>query len=95
MTEPVRIDLSNLNAVERDGFILLLETERVLAVVRGDSCTVPAEDADKVAELLDTGRRHPTPDLRQRAITKIGEIDQKIADLTAIRVALRAPEECR
>ena len=41
---------------------------------------------DEVAELLDTGRRrHPTPDLRQRAIDKIAEIDAKIADLTAIR----------
>ena len=44
---------------------------------------------DEVAELLDTGRRrHPTPDLRQRAIDKITEIDAKIADLTAIRSTL-------
>ncbi|MBU2665494.1 MerR family transcriptional regulator [Actinoplanes bogorensis] len=44
---------------------------------------------DEVAELLDTGRRrHPTADLRQRAIAKITEIDAKIADLTAIRAAL-------
>ena len=44
---------------------------------------------DEVAELLDTGRRrHPTPDLRQRAIAKVDEIDQKIADLAAIRAAL-------
>ena len=44
---------------------------------------------DEVAELLDTGRRrHPTPDLRQRAIDKIAEVDAKIADLTAIRTAL-------
>ena len=44
---------------------------------------------DEVAELLDTGRRrHPTPDLRQRAIDKIAEIDAKIADLTAIRGSL-------
>ena len=44
---------------------------------------------DEVADLLDTGRRmHPAPDLRQRAIDKIAEIDQRIADLTAIRGAL-------
>jgi DNA-binding transcriptional MerR regulator len=44
---------------------------------------------DEVAELLDTGRRrHPAPDLRQRAVDKIAEIDQRIADLTAIRGAL-------
>ncbi|MGI5246770.1 MerR family transcriptional regulator [Dactylosporangium sp. CA-139066] len=44
---------------------------------------------DEVAELLDTGRRrHPTPDLRQRAIDKIAEIDARIADLAAIRTAL-------
>jgi DNA-binding transcriptional MerR regulator len=44
---------------------------------------------DEVADLLDAGRhRHPSPDLRQRAIDKIAEIDAKIADLTAIRGAL-------
>jgi DNA-binding transcriptional MerR regulator len=44
---------------------------------------------DEVADLLNTGRRrHPAPDLRQRAIEKITEIDQRIADLTAIRGAL-------
>ena len=44
---------------------------------------------DEVAELLDAGRRrHPTADLRQRAIRKIAEMDQKIADLTAIRTTL-------
>ncbi|GAA2383530.1 MerR family transcriptional regulator [Dactylosporangium salmoneum] len=44
---------------------------------------------DEVAELLDTGRRrHPTPDLRERALAKIAEVDAKIADLTAIRGAL-------
>ena len=44
---------------------------------------------DEVAELLDAGRRrHPAPDLRQRAIDKIGEIDARIADLTVIRAAL-------
>jgi DNA-binding transcriptional MerR regulator len=51
---------------------------------------------DEVAELLDTGRRrHPTPDLRQRAIDKIGEIDAKIADLTAIRGALTEVVDAR
>jgi DNA-binding transcriptional MerR regulator len=44
---------------------------------------------DEVAELLDTGRRrHPPPDLQQRAQAKIAEIDQRIADLTAIRERL-------
>ena len=44
---------------------------------------------DEVSELIDTGRlRHPTPDLRRRAIGKIAEIDRKIADLAAIRATL-------
>ena len=44
---------------------------------------------DEVADLLDAGRRrHPSADLRQRAIDKIAEVDRKIADLTAIRGAL-------
>ncbi|MER7274068.1 MerR family transcriptional regulator [Dactylosporangium sp. NPDC000244] len=50
---------------------------------------------DEVAELLDTGRRHPTPDLRQRAIDKIAEVDAKIADLTAIRTALTEVVDAR
>ena len=51
---------------------------------------------DEVAELLDTGRRrHPTPDLRQRAIDKITEVDAKIADLTAIRGALTEVVDAR
>ena len=43
---------------------------------------------DEVGELLETGRRHPAPGLRERAIGKISEIDQKIADLTTIRATL-------
>lgn len=44
---------------------------------------------DEVAELLDTGRRgHPTPDLQQRALAKIDEIDHKLADLQTIRSGL-------
>jgi DNA-binding transcriptional MerR regulator len=44
---------------------------------------------EEVAELLDTGRRgHPTPDLRERAIEKLAEIERKIADLGTIRDAL-------
>jgi MerR family mercuric resistance operon transcriptional regulator len=44
---------------------------------------------DEVADLLDAGRRrHPSADLRQRAIGKIAEIDARIEDLTAIRAAL-------
>ena len=51
---------------------------------------------DEVAELLDAGRgRHPTADLRQRAIDKIAEIDAKVADLTAIRAALTEVVEAR
>ncbi|HEX6686203.1 MAG TPA: MerR family transcriptional regulator [Candidatus Limnocylindrales bacterium] len=43
----------------------------------------------EVAELLDTGRRrHPTRDLQQRAVTKLAEVDQKIARLHTIRQAL-------
>ena len=51
---------------------------------------------DEVAELLDAGRRrHPTTDLRQRAIDKIAEIDGRIADLTAIRAALTEVVDAR
>ncbi|MDI6102731.1 MerR family transcriptional regulator [Actinoplanes sp. NEAU-A12] len=51
---------------------------------------------DEVAELLDTGRRrHPAPDLRQRAVEKIAEIDQRIADLTTIRGALTEVVDAR
>jgi MerR family transcriptional regulator, mercuric resistance operon regulatory protein len=51
---------------------------------------------DEVAELLDAGRRrHPAPDLRQRAIDKIGEIDAKIADLQVIRTALSQVVDAR
>ena len=51
---------------------------------------------DEVAELLDTGRRgHPTPELHARAATKIGEIDQKIADLMTIRESLQKVVDAR
>jgi DNA-binding transcriptional MerR regulator len=51
---------------------------------------------DEVAELLDAARRrHPTADLRQRAIGKISEIDAKIADLTAIRTTLTEVVDAR
>ena len=51
---------------------------------------------DEVTELVDAGRRrHPTPDLRERAIDKIAEIDQKIADLTAIRTTLSEVVDAR
>jgi DNA-binding transcriptional MerR regulator len=51
---------------------------------------------DEVAELLDAGRRrHPSPDLRERAIGKIAEIDRKIADLTTIRTTLTAVVDAR
>ncbi|MEU4219368.1 MerR family transcriptional regulator [Actinoplanes sp. NPDC026623] len=51
---------------------------------------------DEVAELLDTGRRrHPPPDLRERAIGKIAEIDRRIADLTTIRATLAEVVDAR
>ncbi len=51
---------------------------------------------DEVAELLDTGsRRHPSADLRQRAIDKIAEIDRKITDLTTIRGTLTEVVDAR
>lgn len=51
---------------------------------------------DEVAELLATGRRrHPAPDLRERAIEKIAEIDRRIADLTAIRTTLAEVVDAR
>ncbi|MBO3742670.1 MerR family transcriptional regulator [Actinoplanes flavus] len=51
---------------------------------------------DEVADLLDAGRRrHPSPDLRERAIGKIAEIDQKIADLTTIRASLTEVVDAR
>jgi DNA-binding transcriptional MerR regulator len=44
---------------------------------------------DEVGELLEAARRpHPTPDLRQRAVEKLAEIDRKIAHLDTIRDAL-------
>jgi DNA-binding transcriptional MerR regulator len=50
----------------------------------------------EVAELLEAGRRrHPGPDLRQRAIGKLAEIDERIADLTVIRGALRRVVDAR
>src|SRR4051795_4250323 len=51
---------------------------------------------DEVADLLDAGRRRPpTPGLRERAIDKIAEIDQKIADLTTIRASLTEVVDAR
>ena len=51
---------------------------------------------DEVADLLDAGRRrHPSPDLRERALAKITEIDARIADLTAIRSTLRDVVDAR
>lgn len=51
---------------------------------------------DEVAELLDTARRgHPTPGLRSRALEKIAEIEQKQADLAAIRASLQQVVDAR
>jgi DNA-binding transcriptional MerR regulator len=45
---------------------------------------------DEVAELLDTGRRrHPTPDLQERAARKLAEVEQKMRDLATISESLR------
>jgi DNA-binding transcriptional MerR regulator len=44
---------------------------------------------DEVAELLDVGRRrHPTPDLQQRARAKLVEVEDRMADLARIRDGL-------
>lgn len=44
---------------------------------------------EEVADLLATGRRtHPATDLQDRARAKLGEIDQKLRDLTLIRDTL-------
>ena len=51
---------------------------------------------DEVAELLDTGRAgHPTPDLLERATTKLAEVDRRIHDLNTIRTALTRVIEAR
>lgn len=51
---------------------------------------------DEVADLLDAGRRRrPSADLRERAISKIVEIDQRIADLTTIRATLTEVVDAR
>jgi DNA-binding transcriptional MerR regulator len=45
---------------------------------------------DEVAELLDTSRRrHPTPDLQERAARKLAEVEQKLRDLLTIRESLQ------
>lgn len=45
---------------------------------------------DEVDELIDTGRRrHPTPDLQERAGSKLAEVEGRIADLVRIRDGLR------
>ena len=44
---------------------------------------------DEIVDLLEASQqRHRTPDLKQRAVDKIAEVDRKIADLAAIRQAL-------
>jgi len=50
---------------------------------------------DEVAGLIETDRRHPTGDLRQKAIDKIAEIDARIAALTAIRATLTEVVDAR
>jgi DNA-binding transcriptional MerR regulator len=44
---------------------------------------------EEISGLLNTGRRpNPRTDLRQRAATKLAEIDARIADLKTVRTAL-------
>ncbi|WP_214400970.1 MerR family transcriptional regulator [Pseudonocardia lacus] len=43
---------------------------------------------DEVADLLDAGRRHPAPDLQQRARAKLVEVEARMADLASIRDGL-------
>jgi DNA-binding transcriptional MerR regulator len=44
---------------------------------------------DEITDLLEASRRqHRTPDLKQRALDKIAEVDRKMADLASIRDAL-------
>jgi DNA-binding transcriptional MerR regulator len=44
---------------------------------------------DEIVDLLEASRRrHRTPDLKQRALDKIAEVDRKMADLAAIRQSL-------
>ena len=50
---------------------------------------------DEVAELLETSRRHPTADLQTRALAKIDEIEQKMADLATIRASLQRVVDAR
>jgi DNA-binding transcriptional MerR regulator len=51
---------------------------------------------DEVADLLETGRRpHATGALRDRAMAKLGEIDEKITHLRAIRAELVKVVEAR
>lgn len=51
---------------------------------------------DEVAELLETSsRRHPTADLRTRAVAKIDEIEQKMSDLATIRASLQQVVDAR
>lgn len=50
---------------------------------------------DEVAELLEAGRHRHTPDagLQARAVTKLAEVQAKIADLEVIAGSLRAAVE--
>jgi len=44
---------------------------------------------DEIVDLLEASQyRHRPPDLRQRALNKIAEIDRRMADLAAMREAL-------
>jgi DNA-binding transcriptional MerR regulator len=100
------VNLQTLRYYERRG--LLAEPERSLGGHRlypAEAVTVlkvikAAQrlgfTLDEVADLLDAGRRrHPSTDLRKRAIGKIAEIDQRIADLTAIRTTLSEVVDAR
>jgi DNA-binding transcriptional MerR regulator len=70
------------------------DTVRLLAVIKAAQRL--GFTLDEVADLLDTGRHgHPTQDLRARASAKLGEIEQKLHDLTTMRDTLRQVIDAR
>ncbi|MEJ7635530.1 MerR family transcriptional regulator [Aeromicrobium sp.] len=48
---------------------------------------------DEVADLLEAGKHHHGAGLQSRTETKLAEVDQKIADLNAIRASLLAARD--
>ena len=50
--EPLRIDLASLTAGERDGLLLLIETERMAVALEGDTLIIGGADVAKASEIL-------------------------------------------